>query len=178
MSKITHTKACCDCGSVTTTKRCPACSKSHKRDYNTAYVRRMRAKIYATRPAKKCTGCGMDLLGLHRSAGVCLKCAKKRDTAASAAWSKTPSGRAYIYRYVRTLEALEKGRVRNRSPKMVAYRKEYYQRPEIIAREKARRRSPEYKEANLRAVRKCLAKKKKMKEASLNALSEVGKEMP
>ena len=166
-------KACCDCGTVTTTKRCPACERIRCRKYNTAYVNRMRAKIYATRPPKKCTDCGVDLIGRHRVAALCFECSKKRQAAHSAAWIKTPAGRAAKRRYQSTPEALERYRANSRRPEMIAYRKEYYQRPEVVARRKARMQTPEGKEANRRAVRKWQAKKK----ANLAALSEAEKEM-
>ena len=165
-------KACCECGTVTTTKRCPACKKVHARKYNTAYVKRMRAKIYATRPPKKCTDCGVDLTERHRIAALCCECSKKRQAARAAAWQKTPGAREAKRRYQSTPEALERYRADSRSPETIAYRKEYYQRPEVKARRKARMQTPEGKEANRRAVRKWHAKKK----ANLAALSEAEKE--
>ena len=59
--------------------------------------------------------------------------------------------------------------------RMVAYRKEYYQRPEVIARRKAWLSTPEGKESQKKWARKYREKKKEMKAASLDARSEVGK---
>ena len=171
MSQVAYVKskkkkrACCDCAAVGTTKRCAACWKVHNRDYQRAYGRRRRAKLYATRPPKKCTDCGVDIIGRHRSAVRCFECAKKLDAVNMAAWQKTPAGREYHRRYRRTPEFREKGRAYSRTPKIIAYRKEYYQRPEVIARRKARASTPEAKEASRMAVRKYQAKKKKMNEA-------------
>ena len=174
---VSKKKACCDCGTVTTTKRCAACRKAHRKDYQQAYGKRRRAKINATLPPKKCTGCGVELLGYTRYANRCRECVRKDSRAAGARWKKTPAGRAYKKNYDRnyhrTPEYHAKITALNRSPEGVAYRKEYYQRPEVIARNKARARTPEGKEQQRRATLKYLAKKK----ANLAALSEAEKEM-
>ena len=181
MSAATYAKSkkkvCCDCAAVTTTKRCETCVNVRRREYDKAYGRKRRAELYATRPPKKCSDCGEDILGRNRRAILCFECARKRSNASAAAWRKTPARRTYLRDYRRTPEYRAKSTVRNRSQKMVAYRKEYHQRPEVIARSKAWRSSPEGKESNRLAQRKYQAKKKKMKDASLTARSEAGKRL-
>ena len=168
--KARKIKACCDCGAVGTTKYCAACAKLRKKEYHQTYDKRRRAKIVATRPPKKCTGCGVELLGYDRKARFCRDCIRKRSNAGVARWQKTPAGRAYRLKYCkeyyRTPEYHAKSTERNRSPEMVAYRKEYHQRPEVVASRKARLRTPKGKEQQRRATLKYQAKKKKMEEAS------------
>ena len=169
--KARKIKVCCDCGAVGTTKYCATCAKLRKKVYHQAYGKRRRAKIYATRPPKKCADCSVDLLGYSRNANRCRQCVRKLNRAAVSLWEKTPAGRAYklkyFKKYYRTPEYHAKSTARNRSPEMVAYRKEYNQRPEVVARRKAFSRTPEGKEQQLRATLKHQAKKKK--EAGLEA---------
>ena len=168
--KARKIKACCDCGAVGTTKYCAACAKLRKKEYHQAYDKRRRAKIVDTRPPKKCTGCGEELLGYNRYANSCHECVKKQSAASSLLWKKTPAGRAsilaYRKKYNRTPAVRAKIKARERTPEMIAYRKAYYQRPEVIARRKARMSTPEGKEQQRRATLKYQAKKKKMEEAS------------
>ena len=168
--KARKIKACCDCGAVGTTKYCATCAKLRKKEYHKVYDKLRSAKIRATLPPKKCTGCGVELLGYTRYANCCRECVRKRKAAGVLLWQKTPAGSAwtssYRKKYYSTPEYHAKSTARNRSPEMVAYRKEYHQRPEVVARRKAFARTPEGKESAKRASLKHEAKKKKMKEAS------------
>ena len=110
---------------------------------------------------RACVDCQADISDRQHNAKRCLPCADKlaqvRERTRSATRSKTVADRAYRHHYYRTPEY--KAKSKKRYIRNLEHRKQYNQRPEVVARRRARQQSPEGKEAQARATRKYLLKK-------------------
>ena len=98
--------------------------------------------------AKQCVDCQADISDLGHTAKRCRSCSDKHKFICAYHYYRTPEYKAREKkRYIRNLE----------------HRKQYSQRPEVVARRRARQRSPKGKEAQARAGRKhYMLKKAKM----------------